>query len=354
MANFQKINILLLFSSSDIGGAERSLSRMALFSKDNTISYQLATFSTNGTWSKWILSKAGNPICFNHSFWKLVKYVSTEKPDIIYIIGFRLSVLLRFYCKIFTKSSLVQGVRWNPSSKSKLDKSFRFVERVFSFMLDGYIVNSKSAEKVLNSISKNKVEVIYNGISYLPDRFIDLPKKDYVITVANLSERKGYKEYIKVIQNIVKQLPEAQFLFLGYDNLNGQIQKLIKKENLSSNIKYLGFQENVGTFLNESSIFVLPSLYGEGCPTSILEAFTYKLPVVAYAIDGIPELVSHNVDGVLVDITKSNSLEYAIKDLLLDPVRVKKMGENGFRKVNDNFSLTNMLEKHNSFFLDLK
>ena len=195
--------------------------------------------------------------------------------------------------------------------------------------------------------------MIYNGISYLPDRFIDLPKKNYVITVANLSERKGYKEYIKVIQNIVKQLPDAQFLFLGYDNLNGQIQKLIKKENLSSNIKYLGFQENVGTFLNESSIFVLPSLYGEGCPTSILEAFTYKLPVVAYAIDGIPELVSHNVDGVLVDTAKSNSLEYAIKDLLLDPVRVKKMGENGFRKVNDNFSLTNMIEKHNSFFLDL-
>ena len=77
------------------------------------------------------------------------------------------------------------------------------------------------------------------------------------------------------------------------------------------------------------------------------------MPVVAYAIDGIPELVSHNVDGVLVDTAKSNSLEYAIKDLLLDPVRVKKMGENGFRKVNDNFSLINMLEKHNSFFLDL-
>ena len=345
--------ILLLFSSSEIGGAERSLSRMAFKNSNKSLSYQLATFGPAGSWSKWVESKSIECHCFNYKTSLLLKHINLHKPDVIYIIGFRLSVLLRLYCKIFTKSSLVQGVRWNPSSKSKLDKSFRFVERVFSFMLDGYIVNSKSAEKVLNSISKNKVEVIYNGISYLPDRFIDLPKKNYVITVANLSERKGYKEYIKVIQNIVKQLPEVQFIFLGYDNLNGQIQKLIKRENLSSNIKYLGFQENVGTFLNESSIFVLPSLYGEGCPTSILEAFTYKLPVVAYAIDGIPELVSHNVDGVLVDTAKSNSLEYAIKDLLLDPVRVKKMGENGFRKVNDNFSLTNMLEKHNSFFLDL-
>ena len=271
----------------------------------------------------------------------------------IYIIGFRLSVLLRFYCKFFTKNLLVQGVRWNPNTKSKLDKTFRFIESFFSFMLDGYIVNSKSAAKVLNSISNNKVEVIYNGISYFPNRIIDLPKKNYIITVANLSQRKGYKEYLKVIKNIVKQLPDVQFLFLGYDNLNGQIQKIIKNEKLSSNVEYLGFQDDIGTFLNESSIFVLPSLYGEGCPTSILEAFSYKLPVIAYAIDGIPELVSNNVDGVLVDSNKSNSLEYAIKDLLLDPVRVKKMGENGYQKVHNNFLLINMLEKHNSFFLGL-
>ena len=346
-------SVLLLFSSSEIGGAERSLSRMAFSNSNPSVSYQLATFGSAGSWSSWVESKSIECHCFNYKTLLLLKHINLHKPDVIYIIGFRLSVLLRFYCKFFTKNLLIQGVRWNPNTKSKLDKTFRFIESFFSFMLDGYIVNSKSAAKVLNSISNNKVEVIYNGISYFPNRIIDLPKKNYIITVANLSQRKGYKEYLKVIKNIVKQLPDVQFLFLGYDNLNGQIQKIIKNEKLSSNVEYLGFQDDIGTFLNESSIFVLPSLYGEGCPTSILEAFSYKLPVIAYAIDGIPELVSNNVDGVLVDSNKSNSLEYAIKDLLLDPVRVKKMGENGYQKVHNNFLLINMLEKHNSFFLGL-
>ena len=94
------------------------------------------------------------------------------------------------------------------------------------------------------------VKVIYNGVSIQHNQFEDLSKKKYVLTLANLSERKGHKEYLKVIQSIVKEFPNVQFLFLGYDNLNGQIQKLIIDMNLEANVKYLGFQENVGDFQN--------------------------------------------------------------------------------------------------------
>ena len=118
------------------------------------------------------------------------------------------------------------------------------VEKSFSFLLDGYIVNSNSAKKVLNSISNNKVELIYNGISS-PSNRISRSSNNNVITIANLSERKGHKEYLNVISNIVRRVPSSQFLFLGYDNLDGEIQKLIVEEKLSSNVQYLGFQENV-------------------------------------------------------------------------------------------------------------
>ena len=206
---------------------------------------------------------------------------------------------MRFFCKIFNTSLLVQGVRWNPSSQSILDKSFRFIERFFSFLIDGYIVNSNSARELLKSISINKVELIYNGISNFQNKNQAVSTKKYVITLANLSRRKGYIEYLEVINNVVEEIPNAHFLFLGHDNLNGKVQQIIKDHSLSSNVKYIGFQSNVSNYLSESCIFVLPSLYGEGCPTSILEAFSHKLPVIAYHIDGIPELVSHNYDGVL-------------------------------------------------------
>jgi glycosyltransferase involved in cell wall biosynthesis len=345
--------VLVLFSSAAIGGAERSIGNMAINNSNESVSYQLATFGSNGPLSNWIKSNDFECFCFNKNIIQLIRFISYNKPYVVYVIGFRLSVLLRFYCKIFTKIRIVQGVRWNPSSNSRLDRTFRVVEKFFSFLIDGYIVNSNSAKKLLLSIPIEKVELIYNGISDNNFNQKELTQKKYVVTVANLAARKGYLEYLEIIDNIIKEYPETQFLFLGYDNLNGKVQKLIKEKLLSSNVIYLGFKENIGEYLKKSIFFVLPSLYGEGCPTSILEAFKYKLPVIAYEIDGIPEIVENDFDGILVDQVNKNSLENAIKDLLNEPEKIKIMGQRGYEKLKKNYLLDTMIEKHNSFFLDL-
>ena len=59
------------------------------------------------------------------------------------------------------------------------------------------------------------------------------------------------------------------------------------------------------------------------------------------------------IDGILVNQLNKNSLENAIKDLLKSPEKIKIMGERGYGKLKKNYSLNTMLEKHNSFFLDL-
>ena len=51
------MKVLLLFSSADIGGAERSLSRMALSNSNDSVLYQLSTFGNYGAWSQWVISK---------------------------------------------------------------------------------------------------------------------------------------------------------------------------------------------------------------------------------------------------------------------------------------------------------
>lgn len=348
------MKVLLLFSSADIGGAERSLSRMALANNDGSISYQLSTFDSHGVWSEWVISAEGSPICFDKSVWKLLKYIFTEKPDAIYIIGFRLAVLLRIVVPFLSKSLLVQGVRWNPNSNSMLDKMFRFVERFFGSLLDGYIVNSNSARQSLNKLVKKNIALIYNGIAEIQP--INSKKSDNknIITIANLSTRKGYEDYLRAISIVVSKVPESRFLFLGKDNLDGKIQQLIIDNKLENNVQYLGFQERIDEFLENSAVFVLPSLYGEGCPTSILEAFSFSLPVVAYQIDGIPELVTHGVDGLLFDVGNVDALAGGIVSFLLDPENSEKMGISGRQKVKDYFLLDDMVKKHNDYFLGLK
>ena len=355
MANFQKIRILVLFSSSDIGGAERSLSRMSLSNNNNSISYQLSTYGSSGALSEWVASIGSKLVCFDKSIWKLVKYIRSEKPDVIYIIGFRLSVILRIIVPFLSKSFLIQGVRWNPASNSNLDKFFRFTEQLFGFLLEGYIVNSESAKKSIVKLKRKNVSLIYNGIAGIKKPNITSNNKQKnIITIANISARKGYEQYLNAIAIVVKRVPESQFIFLGKDNLNGKIQRLIIENNLENNIQYLGFHEEIEEFLEKSTLFVLPSLYGEGCPTSILEAFSFSLPVVAYQIDGIPELVTDGVDGLLLNVGDENELAKGIISLLLDPEKSIKMGMAGRKKVKDSFLLNEMVNKHNEYFLGLK
>ena len=354
MTNFKKINILVLFSSSDIGGAERSLSRMVLSNNNDLICYQLSTFGANGSWSEWVESNGRATICYDKSIWKLLKYIFLNKPYAIYIIGFRLSVLLRMTVPLISNTRLVHGVRWNPNSNSYLDKSLRFVEKIFGFLLDGYIVNSESAAHTLSKLKRKNISLIYNGIDNIKRSNLNKSNKKYIVTVANLSPRKGYEDYLRAIEIIIKKVPDTQFLFLGKDNLNGRIQQLILDKKLEKSIHYMGFQEKIEDFLDDSVLFVLPSLYGEGCPTSILEAFSFSLPVVAYQIDGIPELVTNGVDGLLYDVGNIDELAEGIISLLSDTEKLKEMGELGYKKVKDNFLLSDMLKKHNDYFLGLE
>ena len=254
----------------------------------------------------------------------------------------------------FSKSLLVQGVRWNPNSQSMLDKVFRVLERLFGFLLDGYIVNSDSARQSLKKLKKKNTTLIYNGISVTQQINLTKTINKNVVTVANLSNRKGYEDYLKAIVIVVNKIPESQFLFLGKDNLDGKIQQLIIDNNIENSVQYLGFQEKIDEFLENSAVFVLPSLYGEGCPTSILEAFSFSLPVIAYKIDGIPELVTHDVDGLLFDVGDINALAGGIINLLLDSDKATKMGGLGYQKIKDYFLLDDMVKKHNDYFLGLK
>ncbi|QCI79226.1 glycosyltransferase family 4 protein [Hankyongella ginsenosidimutans] len=62
--------------------------------------------------------------------------------------------------------------------------------------------------------------------------------------------------------------------------------------------------------------------FGEGCPTAILEAMSYGTPVVSYATGGIPEIVDHGRDGLLVPPKDTVEMAAAILRLLRDRKRL--------------------------------
>ena len=355
------MRILLIFSSSQLGGAERSLSRMALNS--NNVTYQLATIGEEGPWCEWVRSRGHDPIVFGNKdglitfTQNLFKTIINSSFNVVYVCGARASLILRLIMVFTPKIKLVHGVRWNPNSKSVLDKCFRLMEIFSQSMVDYWITNSNIARNTLIErcyISPKKVSVIHNGIDHLPENLEKIPNRPLeIITVANLNLRKGYLEYISAIKYVSEKVPDARFIIIGRDDMGGRLQHAITQNGLDNIVKYLGFLEDVSPWYRRARMFVLPSLWGEGCPTTILESHAYGLPVVAYSIDGIPEVVSDEIDGIVVPANDCKALAKSIVKLLENPELANKLGEAGRRKIENDFLISSCVDNHSKIFRGL-
>lgn len=356
----KSLRVLIVFSSSELGGAERSLTRMALAAPSGM--YKLATLDGEGPWCDWVRGQGRPPLVFGQrkgsqhgrlgmgAFVALFRHIRREGIQIVYVCGVRASLWLRLLKPFMPGVRLVHGIRWNPDSNSRLDRFFRVVERWLNGLVDLYITNSQIAAATLVrrcGISADKIRVIYNGLEELPTNvspLVDRPLN--VLTVANLNPRKGYLEYLTAIENVLREIPDAHFIFVGRDDMGGKVQSAIVERGLLDRVACVGFQQDVSPWMRSARVLVVSSLWNEGCPTAVLEAMSYGVPVVGYALDGLPELVRHNQDGILVPIADTNSLAAAIIKLLKETEVANEMSVSSLARSHAQFLLDSCVAKH--------
>lgn len=365
-----RVRVLLVFSSSELGGAERSLTRMAL-AGNGDVEFALATLDGPGPWVDWCRQQGRQPFVLGerHSagrhgrfgvraIARLAALVRRERYSALYVIGLRASIWLRLMRPWFCNVLLVQGVRWNPDSNSRLDRAFRLVERMLGWLIDCYICNSKAAAATLVQrigIPEKKIRVIYNGLERLPPVSVQRPEHaPQILTVANLSPRKGFIEYLEqVVAPLGRRYPWLRFVIVGRDEMMGAVQRKAQALGLQKVVTFTGFRMEVAEEFNTASVFVLPSLWNEGCPTAILEAMASGLPVVAFSIDGIPELIDHEVEGLLTPARDYVGMAKAIEGLLAAPRLSARLGQAGRSKVASRFLIEHSVRTHVSTFQEL-
>jgi glycosyltransferase involved in cell wall biosynthesis len=125
----------------------------------------------------------------------------------------------------------------------------------------------------------------------------------------------------------------------------------MRHRGLTERVRSVGYQEDVSPWMRQARLFVLPSLWNEGCPTAILEAKAHAVPVVAYALDGIPEIVRDGTDGILVEVGNGVDMTRAVLDLLGDVRRAEHMGAQGSAGVSTAFSLQACAREHLQAFV---
>jgi glycosyltransferase involved in cell wall biosynthesis len=160
--------------------------------------------------------------------------------------------------------------------------------------------------------------------------------------VAALVPHKGQRHLIEAAHLVVQELPDARFVILGEGELREQLERQVRDYHLEKHVLLPGFRTDVIGCIKGFDLFVMSSVT-EGLGTSLLDAMACARPIVATRAGGIPEIVEHGVNGLLVEPRDHHGLADAIVRMLKDEPLRRRMGDAGFARVQERFTVERML-----------
>lgn len=213
---------------------------------------------------------------------------------------------------------------------------FYRVKKVYNKKIDWIITPSEfyKQKMIEDGIEEKHITAIHNFIEL--DKY-DLETQDdgYGLYIGRLSKEKGILNLIEAFSNI----KDRRLYIAGDGPERERIESIIKEKNLKDRITLLGYinQEEVKEYLRKARFVVVPSIWYENCPYSVMETLAIGKPVIGANIAGIPELVKDKVNGLLYKYDSISDLEVKMKRLYENPELAKQYGENAKKIAIDNY-----------------
>ena len=167
---------------------------------------------------------------------------------------------------------------------------------------------------------KNLITIKNGAIDQYAEFEAIKPSPHSLIYLGRLEEYKGIRELIAGFSQVAGKFPEAKLHIYGTGPLSDFCQK-----HSSSQIIYHDFTDEPLKKISEAEIFILPS-YIEGLSLSLIDATMLGKAIIATNIDGNPEVVEDQKNGLLIPAKDSDALARAIEKLLSNPKLVEKFG----------------------------
>lgn len=147
-------------------------------------------------------------------------------------------------------------------------------------------------------------------------RRLGIPPGRLVIgAVGRLSEEKGFEVLIRSVDQLIERGFDVELRIVGEGDQHERLQRLITALGRQDRIRLMGYLANTIPFYEATDVFTLSSLR-EGLPNVLLEAMAMEVPVVATRVAGIPRLIEHGVNGLLVEPCSVGQLADALANLL--------------------------------------
>ncbi|WP_321797771.1 glycosyltransferase [Caballeronia sp. J97] len=212
-----------------------------------------------------------------------------------------------------------------------------------------YLISAGVAEK--------RVQTIYDGIvkpqavahSTLRAE-LGLEQDAFIACmVAIMRDKKGHEDLIAAVRPLVETHPRLHIVMAGDGPCFDRIKAIVDSLGLSGRIHLLGFRSDIPNIFRGSDLFVLPT-HQEALGQAFIEAMAAGLPVIGTHVDGVPEIIQDNVNGLLVPPHDPVALRAAIVRMIDDPALRQRLKDESLRITERGFTVGDMAHETASFY----
>lgn len=291
---------------------------------------------------------------------RFLKFVSDNAFDIVHVHKPR---AMRFVLSTF---------------KSNIERPAIVVQRGNCYPIDDYtrtLLNDRRVKAVVcvaeavrqvaldGGVEPHKVQVIYGGVpadQFDPEidplpvrRELGVPDAVPVVgIVANFDGKKAHPLFFEAASRIARHVPDVHFLVVGRgapENLPEKLRAL----GIVDRVILAGFRCDVPRMLAAMDISVNVSTKGEGLTGAMRESLCMKKPVVCTDVGGNYELVRHGETGYLVPPNDLPAFTKAVLDMLQNPKDARRMAENGYQLVMEQFTEDVRIRRLEKLYCDI-
>lgn len=256
------------------------------------------------------------------------------RPDVVHTHSSKAGVLGRLAAHLEGGTAVVHTIHgwgFTPLQAVPLRAAFYAVEQLASRWTDHFIAVSRVNRRLgieLGLFDASRCTVIRAGIEI--DRFrhavddgrtrqrLELPDgAPIVVQVGNFKPQKAPLDFVSMAARVASDRPDVRFVMVGDGPLRAEAEALARALGVDTRLRFAGWWDDVPGLLAASTLAVLSSRH-EGLPCAVVEALAAGVPVVATAVDGVPEVVHNGRNGLLVPPGNVPALAAAVGRLLAD------------------------------------
>lgn len=288
----------------------------------------------------------------------LLKIIKDIKPHIVHSHDAHSLTPLVVLKALLGGFKLVHTRRVDFSINKNIFSKFKYTNNY----IDKIVAISYAVKNVLSSdgVPDDKIGVIYSGVRIENPENFSCPnelkkifsKEDKAIgCIANFADHKDHFTLLKAFEIVHNQNRNVKLILVGDGYLLESVKKFAEKLNCFKNIVFGGFREDVYNCMKCMDIFVMTSKK-EGLCTSIIDALSFGLPVVATDAGGIPELVLDGVNGFICKVGDYEHIAEKIIYLINNHDIYEKMSNNAISS-SQIFSVKNMVDGYLNLYKGL-